>query len=172
MLFADSRTAADARECVRAVRPDTPEDGGSYGAATRRFAYMGYGGGPAYVQALREVVVVLMIEKKPAVDHLEEILAVDGIDMVQWGGVDYAMSVGRPGGKTTPEIKAVERRVIETALRKGVPPRAEIGSVDQARYYLDLGVRHFSIGVDLTILHQWLKQNGEELRKTVSDFYR
>jgi len=169
VLFADCRTVEDARECVRSVRPDTPEDGGYYGAAMRRMTYMGYGGGPEYVQALRDVVVVLMVEKKSAVDHLEEILSLDGIDMIQWGPTDYSMSIGQPGAQKTPAVKVVERRVIETGLRMGVPPRAEIGSVDEAKYYLDLGVRHFCIGTDITILYQWLKQNGEHLRKVVSD---
>lgn len=167
VLFADCRTADDARECVRCVRPDTPEDGGSHGAAMRRATYMSYGGGPDYVQALRDIVVVLMIEKQAAVENLEEILAVPGIDMVQWGGVDYSMSIGRPGAKLSPQVKAVERQVIEIALARGVPPRAEIGSVDQARTYLDLGVRHFSLGVDLSILYGWLKQNGKDLRRLV-----
>jgi 2-keto-3-deoxy-L-rhamnonate aldolase RhmA len=169
VLFADCRTVEDARECVRAVRPDTPEDSGYYGAAMRRFAYMGYGGGPEYVQALRDIVAVLMIEKKSAVDHLEEILSVDGIDMIQWGPADYSMSIGRPGAWNDPEVKAVERQVIETALKMDIPPRAEIGSVDQAKYYLDLGVRHFSLGTDLSILYGWLKQNGESLRKAISE---
>src|SRR5574338_1561782 len=74
VLFADSRTVEDVRECVRVVRPDTPQDGGTYGAAMRRFTFMGYGGGPEYVQALRDVVVVMMIEKFPAVECLDEIL--------------------------------------------------------------------------------------------------
>jgi 2-keto-3-deoxy-L-rhamnonate aldolase RhmA len=169
VLFADCCTAEDARECVRAVRPHTPEDGGYYGAAMRRFAYMGYGGGPEYVQALRDIVVVLMIEKKSAIDHLEGVLSVDGIDMIQWGPADYSMSIGRPGAWNDPEVRAVERRIIETALNMGVPPRAEIDSVDQAKYYLDLGVRHFSIGTDLSILYEWLKQNGESLRKAISE---
>jgi 4-hydroxy-2-oxoheptanedioate aldolase len=169
VLFADCRTVEDACECVRAVRPDTPEDGGLHGAAMRRFAYMSYGGGPDYVQALRDVVVVLMIEKKPAVDRLEEILSVGGIDMIQWGPTDYSMSIGWPGRRNDPEVKAVERRVIETALKMGVPPRAEIGSVDQAKYYLDLGVRHFNLSTDLSILYAWLKQNGESLRKVISE---
>ena len=168
VLFADCRTVEEARTCVRIARPETPEDGGTYGVATRRFAYMGYGGGPDYVQALRDVVVVLMIEKQGAVDHLEEILALDGVDMVQWGGNDYSMSIGRPGARNTPEVKAVERHVIETARRMGVAPRAEIASVDQAQYYLDLGVRHFNLGVDLSILYGWWKQNGEALRGVVA----
>lgn len=167
VLFADSRSAEDARQCVRIVRPETPQDGGLYGAASRRFAFMSYGGNEEYVQALRDMVVVLMIEKVPAVEQLEEILAVGGIDMVQWGPADYSMSVGRPGQRRSPEIKAVERQVIETCLRAGIPPRAEIASPDDTKYYLDLGVRHFSLGSDIAILYNWLQQNGEAVRKLI-----
>lgn len=169
ILFADVRSAEDALECVRAVRPEMPGEDGYYGAATRRMALWGHAGSPAYMQAIRDVVVVLMIEKRPAVDALEEILTVPGIDMIQWGGNDYSISVGRPGERNSPEIKAVERHVIETAVRMGIPPRAELGSVDQAQYYLDLGVCHFSIGTDITVLYDWWKQTGQSLRETIAE---
>ena len=55
------RTVEDARACIRAARPDTPQDGGTYGVATRRHTYMGYGGTPEYVQVLQEVVVALVM---------------------------------------------------------------------------------------------------------------
>ncbi len=167
VLFADCRSAEDVRECVRIVRAETPEDGGTHGVATRRFTYMGYGGGTEYVQALREVVVMVMIEKGSTVEQLEEVLSVEGLDMIQWGPSDYSMSVGKAGQGGSPEIKAVERRVNETALEMGVQPRAEITTPDQAKYYLDMGVRHFCIGTDVTILFQWWKDNGDELRKAV-----
>ncbi len=169
ILFADCRSVEDVRECVRIARPDTPEDRGTYGVAMRRFTYMGYGGSPTYVQALRDVVVVIMIEKEAAVEQLEEILSVEGVDMVQWGGSDYSMSIGRPGERSAPEVQAAQRKVFETAVKMGVPPRAEIGSVDQAKYYLDMGVRHFSIGTDISILYNWWKTNGDDLRKVISD---
>lgn len=168
VLFADSRSVEDVRQCVRIARPDTPEDGGVFGAATRRFAYMRYGGGAEYVQALREVVVMIMIEKKAAVDQLDEILAVSGVDMIQWGPSDYSMSVGMPGEVRDPRIKAVERKVIETCLKAGVAPRVEIASPEDARYYLDLGVKHFNLGVDLIQYFNWLKQNGDTMRKLLS----
>jgi 4-hydroxy-2-oxoheptanedioate aldolase len=168
VLFADCRSAEEVRQCVRAVRPDTPDDGGTFGVNTRRFAYMGYGGGADYVQALRDVVVTIMIEKRSAVEELEEILSVPGVDMIQWGPADYTMSIGRAGERGLPEVKAVERRVIETSLKMGVPPRAEIGSPEQAQYYLDLGVRHFCIGTDIAILFDWWKRNGDGMRKLLS----
>lgn len=167
VLFSDCKSVADAQECIRIARPDTPEDGGYYGVATRRNSYMGYGGSQAYVESIRDTVVVLMIEKKGAVDQLEEILALDGVDMIQWGGSDYSMNVGKAGQRASSEMKAVEKYVFETAIKMNVPPRAEIGSPDQARYFLDMGVRHFSIGTDISILFQWFKENGEEMRKAL-----
>lgn len=169
VLFADCRTADDVRHCVRIVRPETPEDRGLHGVGARRFAYMGQAGSPAYVQALRDVVVMIMIEKHSAVEQLEEILSIAGIDMIQWGPSDYSMSIGRPGERTAPEVKAVERYVFETALKMGVQPRAEIKSVREAEYYLDMGVRHFSLGTDLYVLFDWWKTNGEALRQVVAD---
>ena len=168
VLFSDCRSADEVRECVAIARPETPEDGGTYGVATRRFTYMGYGGSMDYVRALRDVVVVIMIEKDGAVQNLEEVLSVPGVDMIQWGGSDYSMSVGRAGQRGSAEIKAVERQVIETSLRMGVPPRAEINTADQAKYYLDMGVRHFCIGTDVNILFDWWKAHGDSVRKAVT----
>ena len=165
VLFADCRNADEVRECVRIARPDTPEDGGSYGVGTRRFTYMGYGGSPGYVQALRDVVVVIMIEKQGTVEQLEEILEIEGVDMIQWGGSDYSMSVGRPGERTHPQVQAAQRKVFETALKMGVPPRAEVNNVDQAKEYLDMGVKHFCIGTDIAILYSWWQENGEAFRR-------
>lgn len=169
VLFADCHNVEEARHCIQSVRPDTLEDKGTYGVGTRRFTYMGYGGTPEYVQAIRDVVVMLMIEKKGAVDQLEEILELPGLDMIQWGGADYSMNIGKAGQRNSPEIKETEKWVIETALKKGIQPRAEIGTPEQAKWYLDLGVRHFSIGTDLFILYQWLKDNGKALRDLVND---
>ena len=170
LLFADCRDAAEVRECVSIARADTPEDGGTYGVGTRRFAYMGYGGSQEYVKALRQIVVVLMIEKKGAVDDLEEILEIDGVDMIQWGGSDYSMSIGYPGQGQHPDVIKAKQYVFDTAIKMGVPPRAEIGSPDQARAYLDMGVRHFSIGTDISILHNWWKTNGEDMRNALEGF--
>lgn len=169
VLFADIRSVEDARECVRMVRADTPEDGGLYGAATRRNAFMGYGGNEEYVRALRDIVVVLMIEKHSAVEQLEQILQVPGVDMIQWGPADYSMNVGKPGRRRDPQIQAVERYVLETSLRMGVQPRVEINTPEEAIPYQQMGVRHFSLGSELTILYSWLQSNGTVMRKKLDD---
>jgi 4-hydroxy-2-oxoheptanedioate aldolase len=49
----------------------------------------------------------------------------------------------------------------------GVPPRAEIGSADDTKRYLDMGVRHFCIGTDISILYSWWREHGDGLRKVI-----
>jgi 4-hydroxy-2-oxoheptanedioate aldolase len=169
VLFADCRSVEDVVGCVASVRADCPGSDGSYGVAARRNARPNYGGTPAYVKALQDVVVVIMVEKAPAVAALEGILAVPGVDMVQWGPADYAMSIGRPGEATSADVRAVERQVIEMCLQAGVHPRAEISGPGDADYYLDLGVRHFCLGYDLLTLQRVLGTDGEELRDLISN---
>jgi 4-hydroxy-2-oxoheptanedioate aldolase len=165
ILFADVRTVADAEECVRSVRAESPATGGLHGVGSRRdVSFVLEGGTPAFVQALEDSVVALMIEKKQCVEDLESILSVKGIDMVQFGPADYSMSLGIPGQWSSPRVREAEEYVIKTALKKGIQPRAEIGSPDQAKRYLDLGVTHFCIGTDMGILYQWFSENGKAMR--------
>ena len=102
VLFTDARSADDIREQILTIKPDTPEDKGWYGVATRRHTYMGYGGSQTYVDALRDTVVAAMIEKKGAVDELDEILEIPGLDMIQWGGSDFSVSIGKAGQRNDP----------------------------------------------------------------------
>lgn len=169
VLFADCRSVEDARACVAAARPETPEHGGTYGVAPRRMAYMGYGGSPEYVAALGRIVVALMIEKKGAIDNLDAILGVPGVDLIQFGPVDYSLSVGRVGESKSREILDVERHVIERCHAIGVPVRAEVATPDQAERYRELGVKHFSLGIDITILYDWWAINGQRLRDTLAE---
>ena len=161
VLFVDCRTRAEVEECVRICRPDTPQDGGLYGAAGRRFAYQS-SGRDEFSQALRDVVVAIMAEKRMLVDDLENVLSVPGLDLVQWGPSDYSMSSGLERGD--PAVKEAERFVIETSLRKGVTPRIELETLDGVEYYLDLGVRHFRLGNDVSILRRFWSENGNRLR--------
>jgi len=162
LLFADPRTVADVEECVRAVRAESPATGGIHGVGMRRdVGFVLECGSPAFVQALDDAVVAIMIEKASAVENLDALLSVKGVDMVQFGPADYSMSIGIPGQFKHPKVKEAERYVIETAQKKGIAPRAEISSPDDAKQYLEMGVKHFCIGSDVSILFNWFKQNGK-----------
>ena len=169
ILFADVRTADDARECVGAVRAETPDSPGHHGIGSyRNKGYVVPYAGADYVKAMDEAVVMLMIEKKEAVENLEEILSVEGVDMVQFGPGDFSMSIGHVGEYGHPEVWEAYKYTVEMAHKKGIPARAELGSVADAKRYMDLGIRHFSIGTDLRILYDWWKENTASLREVIA----
>jgi 2-keto-3-deoxy-L-rhamnonate aldolase RhmA len=166
LLFADIRTVEDARIAVASARAETPKTGGLMGAAMRRD--VGYVLGPGsqeYVRQLEEGVVALMIEKQSAVEKLEEILSVKGIDMVQFGPADYSMSIGLAGQWSHPRVKEAEQYTIKTALKMGVAPRVELRDFRAAEPYLKMGVKHFCIGWDVDTLYQWCKEQGSAFSK-------
>lgn len=163
VLFADIRDVNDAEEAVRAVRA---EPKGWNGCSMRRVGgYLLKGGTSEFVKYCDDVVIVFMIEKKSAVDNLEEILSVEGVDMVQFGPCDYSMSINAPEQVYHSKVKEVEKKVIKKALKFDVKPRAEIDSVKEAQPYLDLGVIDFNINIDIVILFNWLKEQGGQLQK-------
>lgn len=165
ILFADVRTVADAEAAVKAVRAESPRTRGLAGVGMRRdVGTIREGGSPAFVKALDDVVVALMIEKRQCVEDLDNVLSVPGIDMVQFGPADFSMSMGLTGQWTHPDVVKAERKTIETALAKGIAPRVELRDPAAAQRYLDMGVKHFCIGWDVTILNAWWSEKGAEMR--------
>jgi 2-keto-3-deoxy-L-rhamnonate aldolase RhmA len=161
LLFADIRTVEDAKEAVASARAETPQTKGHVGSAMRRdVGYVLGSGSQEFVDQLEEGVVALMIEKQSAIENLEAILSVGGIDMVQFGPADYSMSIGIPGQRNHPRVKEAERYTIETALKKGIAPRVELGDFKDANPYLQMGVKHFCIGWDVSILYKYCKEQG------------
>jgi 2-keto-3-deoxy-L-rhamnonate aldolase RhmA len=173
MLFADIRTVEEAEEAVRAVRT---EPKGIMGIG--EFRTVGYvfctASVAEYRKACDDAVIALMIEKKSAVEKLEEILSVEGVDMVQFGPWDYSLSLGLSGETGSawalnhPKVKEAELKTIKMALKMDKRPRVEIDSVKEAQKYIDMGVRDFCIGTDLSILYYWLQKEGINLRKLLS----
>ena len=164
VLFADVRTVADAQAAVAAVRAETPGNRRGFGLTgvgmRRDVGTNREGGSPAYTASLDEAVVVLMVEKRQCVEDLDAILAVPGIDMVQFGGSDYAMSIGHTGNRAHKDVRAAEVKTIETALKLGIHPRIEIAEPDQAAPYIEMGVKHFCIGWDVGILSNFWATRG------------
>jgi 2-keto-3-deoxy-L-rhamnonate aldolase RhmA len=129
MLFADLRTVEDVQQCVAAIHCDPDGIGGArFGRIMNKLSNL-----QEWVQYCNDVVIAIMIEKKPAVDNLEELLSVDGIDMVQWGPADFSVSSGIPGQWTNPKMREAELKVIKTALKMDIRPRIE---------YLATGLKH------------------------------
>jgi len=63
------------------------------------------------------------------------------------------------------EEMAAEREMIKVALKQGVHPRCEINTSEEAKYYIDLGVKHFCIGDEMKICMNYWNNVGGEMKK-------
>ena len=162
ILFADIRTADDAREAVAAARPDVPNGIGIHGWADRRNVGFGADFDPnEYIQSLNDVVVVLIIEKKRGVENLEQILEVPGIDMICFGPADYSLSIGLAGKAQDPAVKEAEMYTYESAIKNGLLCRPDVGSVEAAKPYMEMGIKDFCIGSDLKGFYDYCLEQGK-----------
>ena len=66
-----------------------------------------------------------------------------------------------------PRRVAAKKKTFELGIKMGVAPRAEIQSADEMKEYLDMGVRHFSLGTDISILYSFWKNEGEKVLRAM-----
>lgn len=163
VLFADPRNVAEVEQCVQAVRSERPKSAGLQGVNMHRACLL-EGGTEAWAEAMDQTVIALMIEKTQALDHLDDMLAVPGVDMVQFGPADFSNSIGLTGQFAHPKVKEAEQFVIKSAQDKGVAVRIELGSATGFEPYQDQGIKHFNIGVDVTTLFRWFCDEGQAMR--------
>lgn len=95
--------------------------------------------------ANRESMVVLQIESRKAVDNIESIASVPGVDAFLLGPLDMSISLGHPGDLDSEESHEQFRRVCHVARAHGVAVGIAC-SGDNARLYYEMGIRLFSIG--------------------------
>lgn len=97
-----------------------------------------------------QVLVAIMIETAAGLEALDEILAVDGIDLVFIGPTDLAASLGVQMGSDEHE-QAIER-IVTATVQAGRLSGVHCSDGDQARRVEALGARFLSIGLDSALL--------------------
>ena len=170
VLFTDHQNAQQVRETLTAVSPEAPAYGGRFGYPNAR--WLGYNPEPKqmeYAAMNASAVKAFMIEKKEAVDNIEEICSVPGVDMIQFGPSDYCMSLGWNTCEHKEEVAAAEKHCIEVALAHGVQPRVEIYHVEDAERYKEMGVKHFCIGDEFDILKDYWTNVGAAMKKSAME---
>ena len=89
-----------------------PTGSRSFGTSRGREYGMAGMSSPDYMASFNEqVTVAAQIETANAVETIDDILKVDGIDLIAFGSNDLAQSMGYPGYPNHPEVRAAEDRV-------------------------------------------------------------
>ncbi len=111
----------------------------------------------AYVSnANDDGMLLLQIEHKVAVENIEEILSVPGIDGTYIGPYDLSMSLGIPGQLTHPLVVAAKKKVLEATLRHGLIAGIHFVHPDTAAAdcaaAVEEGYRFIVVGTDILLL--------------------
>lgn len=156
-------SAEEARAAVAAVKYPPH---GTRGVGLARA--QGYGHDfEAYRDAVAgDSIVVVQIEHIDAVDAIDEILAVPGVDATIIGPYDLSGSLGCPGEFDRPEVADALARY-EAACDAAGKPRG-VHSVapdaEKARTYLERGYSLIALGVDFLFLSTLARSAREGLR--------
>lgn len=118
-----------------------------------------------YVESANErVAVIVQAEHRAAVDCIEQIVQVEGIDAVQLGPYDLAASMGKMGRVDDPDVVAAIDHVIRTCQGAGIPVGWFAVSAEAARPYIDRGCTLITAGVDTLLLAGAARQTLGALR--------
>lgn len=164
VLFTDHTTAQEVKDTIRKITPATPELKGELGFINRRWIKNEEVSNQLrYANEVSQIVKGFMIEKVVALENLEEICQVEGVDFIQFGPADFSMNSGLNRVDNDEYIKEVEKKIIKIAQKYNVSVRIEIKNAKDAEYYQKLGVTHFALGTDLRILKDFYKKEGTSL---------
>ncbi len=160
------KTAADAEAAVQAVYYP-PRGRRGVGLARAQ----GYG---ARFQEYRHwlednAIIVAMIEHIDAVNAIDSILAVPGIDAYIIGPYDLSGSMGRPGELDYPDVESAIEKVREAGRRLGKPGGIHVVEPDPEalRRNIDAGFNFLGYGLDIRILDTLCRSHMQNIRATL-----
>ena len=123
-------------------------------------------------RANADTLLIVQIEHIDAVERIDEIVAVDGIDGTFIGPYDLSMSMGIPGQLDHPEIIAAKDRVLAATLNRGLVAGIHLVHPDRAPTDLDdclrKGYRFIALGTDILFLGDSCRQLCQEARQAVN----
>jgi 4-hydroxy-2-oxoheptanedioate aldolase len=111
-----------------------------------------------------EVLIAVQIESRDAIENLDEILSVPGIDVAFVGPSDLSASLGKPGKATDPVVEAAIQKVIDVSGKYNIVPGIHLSNIDQVRKWKDRGMRMLGYGTDIKFIQQVCKQAVQDLK--------
>ena len=129
-------------------------------------------GGPDYTKhADTEILKLAMIETKEALEKLDEIMSVKGVDGIYIGPADLSLALGEEPGFDRPEnTKAYSEiiRILEHAKKHNIFAGIHNGTTEYAKKMIDKGFNFVTIGADQRAMSAGAKAIVEKMKGSIS----
>jgi 4-hydroxy-2-oxoheptanedioate aldolase len=159
LLFPYVQNVEEAKRAVASTR--YPPEGVRGVAVAARASR--YGRTPGYLtKANSEMCVLVQVETRAALDNLEAIAGVEGVDGVFIGPSDLSASLGHLGNPQHAEAQAAMKDAVTRLKKLGKPAGILTGNEQEARRYIDWGYLFVAVGADVGLL----ARHADALAKT------
>jgi len=113
--------------------------------------------------ANRETMIIAHIEGIEGIKNLDEILSVQGIDVIFIGPYDLSQSLGIPGEVNHPLVIEKMQEVVSKCKEKNVAVGTFADDIKTAKSWISLGVQYMAFSVDVGILYETSKNIVDHL---------
>ena len=90
-------------------------------------------------EANEQTFIIIQVEQPNTLENIDEIAAVEGVDVLMLGPCDFSIQSGFPGDLSNEKITVAVKRISEAAKKAGKKWGLPVGSIDAAKKMLDLG---------------------------------
>jgi len=104
--------------------------------------------------ANEESMLVVQIETRQALERIDEILSIPGVDAALVGPTDLSVALGVPGKMTDPVLVAAITSVLESCHRHMVFPAIQMNDLTLAAHWASKGMKMVSFNSEIGILTQ------------------
>ena len=154
-------TADQAAAMVRAMR--YPPDG-ARGVGNTMVRASGYNAITDYATTANdEICLIVQVESATAIENIDAIAAVEGVDVVFIGPSDLSADMGYTGNAAAPEVKAAIKHAVERITAAG-KAAGIIGGGDFVEMR-DLGVTFLGLAADVSLYAQAVRELARETRE-------
>lgn len=116
--------------------------------------------------ANQETLIGIQIESMGAVEKIDELLSIKGIDFAFIGPWDLSQSAGIPGEVENPKLIKIVRRTVEACRSHGVVSGIAVGSdINMAKMWIEEGVKMILISSDIRLIVEAGTRYTEKLRQ-------
>ncbi len=167
VIFPFTANVELARQAVASCKyPPAGIRGFAPGLAASRW---GMSGGEYVRWANDNIVVVTIIEQKEAVEHIDEIAAVPGIDVLFIGANDLSFSLGVGGQLNHPTVQAAIGKILAAGKKYGIPVGYPSGNPAEIKKLVAQGFRLFQASSDLGLMQAGARQMLSGIREAAPD---
>jgi 2-keto-3-deoxy-L-rhamnonate aldolase RhmA len=117
-------------------------------------------------EANEGTLIVAQIETKEAIENIDAILGVEGIDVGLIGPNDLSISLGIPDQLNSEMINHAIEKVVEVARKRKKASGIHIGNIESIRKWRTKGMTVLAYSADIAFMYNASKASLEELKRS------